>query len=116
MKKSSFLACITIVLCTALAALAVDKLTIAPLPQQTDGVSVTTTAAEKLGFHDATPVVQRANASQVAVSTNALSVNATYSQAEVTAIATRASALTTLVNELRAALVEKGLIKGNTNE
>lgn len=116
MRHTSILATITLVLITALAALAVDKLTIAPLPQQADGVSVTTTAAQKLGFHDATPVVQRANASQVAVSTNALAVAASYSQAEVTAIATRATALTTLVNELRAALVEKGLIKGNTNQ
>ena len=112
MKNTSFLACIVILVCTTLVALAVDKLTVAPLPSQDDGVSVTTTAAEKLGFHNATPVVQRASAAQAVVSTNALSVNATYSQAEVTAIATRASALTTLVNELRAAMVEKGLIKG----
>ena len=115
MRKTSFLATITLVLCTALAALAVDKLTIAPLPQQTDGVSVTTSATQKLGFHDATPVVKRAGAAQAAVSTNALTVGATYSEAEVTALATRASALTVLVNELRAALVEKGLIKGTTN-
>lgn len=115
MKKQSFLACITFVLITTLAALAVDKLSITPLPSQSDGVSVTTTAAQKLAFHDATPVVQRAAAAQAAVSTNALAVAASYSQAEVTAIATRATALTTLVNELRAALVEKGLIKGGTN-
>lgn len=112
MKHTSFLATITLVICTALAALAVDKLTIAPLPQQTDGVSVTTTAAEKLGFHNATPVAQRASAAQAAVSTNALTVSGNYTEAEVTAIATRASALTTLLNEIRAALVEKGLIKG----
>jgi len=80
-----------------------------------EGALFATTATQKVAFHGAAPVVQRAGASQAAVSTNALAVAGTYSQAEVTAIATRAAALTTLVNELRAALVEKGLIRGTTN-
>ena len=99
----------------ALAAIASDLLTIRQDPAQSGGVQIQTTASEKLAFHGVAPVVLRANAAQVAVSTNALTVSTNYVQADVTAIATRASALTTLVNELRAALVEKGLILGTTN-
>jgi len=46
----------------------------------------------KVGFHGATPTAQRANANQAA--------------------ATDLASVITLANELRAALVEKGLIKG----
>jgi hypothetical protein len=49
-------------------------------------------AASKVGFHGATPTVQRANANQ--------------------ATAADLASVITLANELRAALVEKGLIKG----
>lgn len=112
MKKLAFS---LVILTTVLAAFAADRLTIAPDPAQTDGVVILTTASEKLAFHGVDPVALRANAAQVAVSTNALAVASTYSQSEVTAIATRAAATTTLVNELRASLVELGLIKGNTN-
>lgn len=50
---------------------------------------------QKLGFFGATPTIQRANAAQAR-----LADNATLAQAIV------------LVNELRDALVEKGIIKG----
>lgn len=46
----------------------------------------------KIGFHGATPTAQRANANQAA--------------------ATDLASVITLANELRAALVEKGLVKG----
>ncbi|HRK23250.1 MAG TPA: hypothetical protein PLX06_15630, partial [Fimbriimonadaceae bacterium] len=49
-------------------------------------------AAAKVGFHGAAPTAQRANADQ--------------------AVATDLASVITLANELRAALVEKGLIKG----
>jgi hypothetical protein len=49
-------------------------------------------AAAKVGFHGALPTAQRANANQAA--------------------ATDLASVITLANELRAALVEKGLIKG----
>jgi len=49
-------------------------------------------ASSKVGFHGAVPTAQRANANQAA--------------------ATDLASVTTLANELRAALVEKGLIKG----
>ncbi len=66
------------------------------------GVQVCPVATDKLGFHGAAPVAQRTGAAQAAVN----NVGATYSQAEVNAIVA-------LVNELRAALVQKGLIKGS---
>ena len=55
-------------------------------------VQVGASAASKIGFHGAAPTVQRANASQAA--------------------ATDLSSVIALANELRAALIEKGLIRG----
>jgi hypothetical protein len=55
-------------------------------------VEVGASATSKIGFHGATPTTQRANANQAA--------------------ATDLASVITLANELRAALVEKGLIKG----
>lgn len=80
-----------------------------------DGQVIGETAAATVAFHGATAVAQRAGTAgtQAAVATTAFTVGGSYSQSEVTAIATRATALTVLVNELRAALVEKGLIKGS---
>ena len=49
-------------------------------------------ASSKVGFHGATPTAQRANPNQ--------------------APATDLASVITLANELRAALVEKGLVKG----
>ena len=76
------------------------------------GITVGRHPAKKLAFHGSAPAVQRPGAAQAAVATDALTAGATYSQAESTALATRCAALTVLVNELRASLVEKGLIKG----
>lgn len=87
-------------------------ITVSALNTHPDGVLVGISTAEKVGFHGATPVAQRAGAAQTAVATDALAVGAAYSQAEVTAVATRATALTVAVNEIRATLVEKGLYKG----
>ena len=57
------------------------------------GYTVGRTTATKVAFHGATPVGQRAGAAQ--------------------AVATDAATTQALCNELRAALVEKGLIKGS---
>jgi len=57
-----------------------------------DGSSFGLSATEQISFYGATPVAQRANASQ--------------------AVATDATTTMTLANELRAALVALGLIKG----
>lgn len=56
-------------------------------------VEVGATADAKIGFHGATPTLQRASTAQAA--------------------ATDLASVIALANELRAALVEKGLIKGS---
>ena len=56
------------------------------------GIGVGADASAKVGFHGSTPTGQRAGADQ--------------------AVATDLTSVITLANELRAALVEKGLIKG----
>lgn len=56
-------------------------------------ITVGATASAKLGFHGAPPTAQRANANQAA--------------------ATDLATVIALANELRAALVEKGVIKGS---
>lgn len=72
-----------------------------------------TTTSQKIGFHGATPTIQRAGAAQAAVATSALTVSNPPTQAEVQAIVTRLASLTTLGNETRATLVEKGIMKGS---
>jgi hypothetical protein len=79
----------------------------------TTGTKFGTATSQKLSFHNSTPVAQRAGAAQIAVPVTALTVGAGYVQAEVTAIITRLALVETLINELRAAVVEKGLIKGS---
>lgn len=80
-----------------------------------DSIILGEDTAAPVGFHGVAGTAQRGGTggTQAAVSTATLTVGATYSQSEVTALATRCTALTVLVNELRAALVAKGLIKGS---
>lgn len=73
------------------------------------GCKIATTTTQKIGFHNATPVAQRAGAAQAAVPITAATNSSPYGFTT----AAQADALVTLVNELRAALVEKGLIKGS---
>lgn len=68
------------------------KKTINPLPHQVDGLAVADATTIKLGFHGSAPTVQRAGAAQ--------------------AVATDPATTMALTNEIRAALVEKGIIKG----
>lgn len=72
------------------------------------GSKIGTAAAQKLAFHNATPVVQRASADQAAVPTDPATSTSPFGFSEA-----QANALVALVNELRAAAVEKGLIKGS---
>lgn len=62
-----------------------------------------------IGFHGATPSDQRANASQAAVSVTASTTTSPAGYSTTT----QANAIVTLVNEIRATLVEKGLMKGS---
>jgi uncharacterized protein YkwD len=74
-----------------------------------NGTKISTTASQKIAFHGSTPVIQRTSASQAAVATTAATQTTPYGYTT----AAQANAIVTLVNELRAALVEKGIIKGS---
>ena len=63
----------------------------------------------KVGFFGTTPVARRENASQAVVGTAASITTAAHGFAT----GTQADAIVTLVNEMRAALVAHGLIKGS---
>jgi hypothetical protein len=70
----------------------------------TTGTKIGTATTQKLAFHNATPVAQRAGAAQAALV--AITGGESPTEAEHNLVIT-------LVNELRAALVEKGIIKGS---
>jgi hypothetical protein len=72
-----------------------------------DGTSFGQSASEKISFHGVTPVAMRAGAAQAAVATTAATSTSPFGFAEA-----QANAIVTLLNEIRAALVEKGIIKG----
>lgn len=82
-------------------------------PTHADGLTVGEDSGDKVGFHGAA-VVQRASAAQAAVPAAAIAdaAGAAPTAAEYNAAVAQINALTVLVNELRAAGVEKGLIKG----
>lgn len=88
-----------------------------PLPTQPDGVLLGSTTTKKFAFHGATPVAQRASANQTALPTQEIegADGDAPTKAEYATAVARINALTVLVNELRAALVEKGLIKGSAS-
>jgi hypothetical protein len=75
----------------------------------TTGSQIGTTTGQKLAFHGSAPVIQRAGASQAAVDTTGATNVGPYGYTEA-----QANAIVTLLNEIRAALVEKGLIKGSS--
>ena len=72
------------------------------------GTKIGTATAQKLAFHNSTPVIQRASAAQAAVATDAATSTLPFGFTE-----SQANGIITLLNELRAALVEKGIIKGS---
>ena len=74
----------------------------------TTGTIIATTTAQKLAFHGATAVIQRAGAAQAAVATTAATNTTPYGYTT----AAQADAIVALVNEIRATLVEKGIMKG----
>ena len=78
-----------------------------------DGTSLGQSTADLISFHGVTPVSQRASASQAAVTTTGSASTTANSGTFGYASATQADAIVTLVNELRAALVAKGIIKGS---
>jgi len=75
----------------------------------TDGVSVGQSTTDKVSVYGVTPIVQRSGAAQAAVGTTASQTTTPYGYST----STQADAIVTLVNELRAALVAFGMIKGS---
>lgn len=74
----------------------------------TTGTMIGINTTGKLAFHGVTPVIQRAGANQAVVATTAATQTTPYgftTQAQ-------ADGIVTLLNELRNALVEKGIIRG----
>lgn len=64
--------------------------------------------SDTISFYGATPVAQRSGAAQAAVTTTALTSTTPYGFSTIT----QGTAVVTLVNELRAALVALGLVAG----
>ena len=75
-----------------------------------DGIGKTfgKSATDTIGFYGKTPIVQRAGAAQAAVGTTAATTTTPWGFGS----STQADAVITLVNEMRAAMVLLGLIKG----
>jgi uncharacterized protein YkwD len=73
-----------------------------------DGTHIGQATTEKIALHGATPVVQRSGSAQAAVATTGSTNSSPYGYTT----AAQADGIVTLVNEIRAALVEKGIIKG----
>ncbi|HNQ89284.1 MAG TPA: hypothetical protein PKM73_11760 [Verrucomicrobiota bacterium] len=69
-------------------------------------------SSAKVGFHGAAPTPQRAGAAQAVVTYASQTISDPPTRAEVQAVNDGLVAAVTLLNEIRAALVEKGLIKG----
>lgn len=76
---------------------------------RSDGAVLGQSTSDLIAFYGGTPIVQRTNASQAAVSTTASTSTTPFGYAT----STQANAIVTLVNEMRAALVAVNLIKGS---
>lgn len=74
-----------------------------------DGYVIGANANSKVSLYGATPVAQRSSAAQAAVATTGATNTTPYGFTT----AAQADAIVTLVNELRAALVALGAIKGS---
>ncbi len=75
--------------------------------QTTNGLKIGSAVTDKIGLYNATPIVQRVGAAQAAVATTGATNSTPYGYTEA-----QANAIIALVNELRAALVALGAIKG----
>ena len=88
----------------------------------TTGTQIGTATTQKLGFWGKAPVVQPASASQAAIDASAMggtadgaleAMGSTYSTSTRDAIRNNILELHTLLNEIRTALVNVGIIKGS---
>jgi hypothetical protein len=71
------------------------------------GTKIGTAITQKLGFYNATPIVQPAGAAQAAVATTGATDVTPFGYTEA-----QANAIVALVNEMRGTLVNLGLMKG----
>lgn len=76
---------------------------------RTDGTTLGQSTTDLISFHGVAPTAQRSGSAQAAVSTTASTTTTPAGYATTT----QANAIVTLVNELRAALVAKGIIAGS---
>jgi hypothetical protein len=74
-----------------------------------DGMSFGNAITDKISMYGVTPIVQRSGAAQAAVTTTAATSTTPYGYGT----AAQADAIVTLVNELRAAAIAIGQIKGS---
>jgi hypothetical protein len=72
-----------------------------------DGTVLGQSASDLISFYNATPVPQRSAAAQAAVATTAPTNSSPYGYSQA-----QATAIITLLNEMRATLVGLGLMKG----
>jgi len=76
---------------------------------KTTGTKIGTETTQKLGFYNTTPIIQRSGAAQNGITTTGATQTNPYGYTTEA----QANAIVTLVNELRAALVAIGIIKGS---
>ncbi len=72
----------------------------------TTGTKIGTATGQKLGFWNATPIIQPASANQAAAPTDAAAL-LSYGYTEA-----QANGIVTLINAIRSALVDAGIMKG----
>lgn len=86
------------------------------------GTKIGTSTSQKLGFWNATPIVQPASANQAAITDStggtasgtlaAITAGVSYAQADMTAVKNALASLARLQDSMRTALVNTGLMKG----
>ena len=91
------------------------------VPQTGTGTKIGTSASQKIGFWNTTPVAQPSGASQAPITNTTIgtadgalvSIGTTYSSTVANNINNNFADIATLLNEIRSALVSVGLIKGS---
>lgn len=79
-----------------------------------DGVTIPVATSEKFSLYGVTPIVQRSGSAQAAVATTvAVSTTTGAITSWGFSLSTQANGVVTLLNELRAAMVAIGAIKGS---
>ncbi len=78
-------------------------------PQNPDGKTFGSSTTDPISFYGVTPVVQRSGSVQAAVTTTASSTSSPWGFAT----AAQADGVISLLNEIRATLVQNGMIKGS---